>query len=265
MSAAPGTLASPAFAAARALVDLDALAAADDVAALQRCLDRGPGDLDDGPRLRLVVDTPAGAAQYERRVRERDELCIRPGTWHDRFNVLAWRLFPRTKAAINARHVAELDRQPGPLRSRVRDALTAFDEDGAIVALCEPDLATLVREFRWSALFVDARPRLADAFACVPFGHGLMEKLLDPFIGITAKSLLVPVTPAWFALPWPERLSHLDAAAAATIAGPQRFATPRELAPLPVLGIPGWWPGNDDARFYENRQYFRPGRRDARR
>ena len=38
-------------------------------------------------------------------------------------------------------------------------------------------------------------------------------------------------------------------------------ARPRELSPLPVLGIPGWWPDNERADFYDNTDYFRSGRR----
>ena len=33
-----------------------------------------------------------------------------------------------------------------------------------------------------------------------------------------------------------------------------------ELAPLPVLGVPGWWPDNEAQGFYDNSDYFRPGR-----
>jgi hypothetical protein len=28
--------------------------------------------------------------------------------------------------------------------------------------------------------------------------------------------------------------------------------------PLPVLGVPGWWPANEDVGFYEDPQVFRP-------
>ena len=29
---------------------------------------------------------------------------------------------------------------------------------------------------------------------------------------------------------------------------------------LPVLGVPGWWPQNEMANFYDDVSYFRPGR-----
>jgi hypothetical protein len=38
--------------------------------------------------------------------------------------------------------------------------------------------------------------------------------------------------------------------------------TPQQLAakphlPLPVLGVPGWWPDNEQAGFYDDRSVFR--------
>jgi len=35
----------------------------------------------------------------------------------------------------------------------------------------------------------------------------------------------------------------------------------RELSPLPVLGVPGWWPDNERESFYDDADYFRSGRR----
>lgn len=198
-----------------------------------------------------------GAAAYEQRIGATGELAVRPGSWHDRLNVLAWCLFPRAKAALNARHVADLARADAPVRSRVRDALTLFDEDGLVVACADASLAALVRAHRWTELFVDRRADVLAGVACVPFGHALMEKLLDPFVGLTAKVRFVDVTPAWFGASWKERMATLDATLAAALADPADFTTPRVLTPLPVLGLPGWWDANTDPRFFENRGYFR--------
>ena len=41
------------------------------------------------------------------------------------------------------------------------------------------------------------------------------------------------------------------------------IVTPRAFSPLPVLGVPGWWHANEDARFYDNAAYFREGRRNG--
>ena len=43
----------------------------------------------------------------------------------------------------------------------------------------------------------------------------------------------------------------------------RKLVGPRELQPLPVLGVPGWWPDNEAEGFYDNRDYFRPGRQAA--
>jgi len=78
-----------------------------------------------------------------------------------------------------------------------------------------------------------------------------MEKSLVPFIGITAKAMLLPVATG----------ASLDAAAAAWLGRDDNLADSRRLAPLPLLGIPGWDARNEDSRFYDNAAYFRPGRR----
>lgn len=253
----------PAFDLARGVGALERLRGAQGGDGLQQVLDRARREVHNagGRRLRVVEGAAASAADYERAVHAEGRLGVRAQTWHDRFNVLAWSLFPRTKAALNARHVAELDR---PVvegrRSRVRDALSLFDEDGVVVAVAEPRLAQLVHGFRWRALFVDERDRLPNAMLCVPVGHALMEKLLDPFIGLVGKAVFVPVASSFFDLDWSGRNDILDEGCAAAVAS---LSAPVDLAPLPVLGLPGWWDANESPEFYDNAAYFRPGRRRA--
>ena len=38
----------------------------------------------------------------------------------------------------------------------------------------------------------------------------------------------------------------------------QPVLSPRLLLPLPVLGIPGWWPANENPGFYADTAVFRP-------
>ena len=149
-------------------------------------------------------------------------------------------LFPTTKAVINARHYQSLAVAESGNRTAVRDALTLFDEDGIVVACADPSLVALVRAHRWRELFVDRRADVVARLACVPFGHALMEKLRDPFVGLTAKARFVAVTPAWFDAPWSERIGVLDGALAGALHDLEDFVSPRVLAPLPVLGLPGW-------------------------
>jgi len=34
-----------------------------------------------------------------------------------------------------------------------------------------------------------------------------------------------------------------------------------QLYPLPMLGVPGWWPDNEQPEFYDNTDYFRAKRK----
>jgi hypothetical protein len=55
-----------------------------------------------------------------------------------------------------------------------------------------------------------------------------------------------------------------DALAAEVIASSAALTSRGSFTPLPVLGLPGWYDGNEHAEFYANRDYFRTGYRAAR-
>jgi hypothetical protein len=151
-----------------------------------------------------------------------------------------------------------MEGEPAGVRGRRRDALAGFDEDGLVVACEDPALAMLVRGFRWRELFVERRDEAATRMHAFAFGHALCEKLLAPFKGITGKALFVDVPPGFGSWPPERRLATADGLAAPLLAG---LADPRSLSPLPVLGLPGWWPLNEDPGFYDDAAVFRPGRR----
>jgi hypothetical protein len=83
--------------------------------ALERCLSTADVRNARGVPL-LVRDENAlrghGGRSYESRILEHGVIAVRPGSWHDVFNVLVWRTFPRAKAALNECHCAELRRDP---------------------------------------------------------------------------------------------------------------------------------------------------------
>jgi len=93
------------------------------------------------------------------------------------------------------------------------------------------------------------------------FGHGLYEKALQPYVGVTGQGLLVAVEPAFFAWPLARQLTHLDESLAAYLAEPAHCRSTAELTPVPLLGVPGWTVENEDESYYDNTAYFRPGRR----
>jgi len=226
-------------------------------AVLQRALDAAGVITASGLPLRLVAPAADGLS-YEGRLYGRGELECREQNWHDLFNVLAWLGFPRAKAALNARHHA------APLAARgrgpVRDALTLFDESGMIALSADEELPAMVRGFRWKELFWTQRGRVVGSMRFLPFGHALCEKVLAPYKGITGRCLLFRVEAECLRLPADECLRQADALVAARLADPAAMQDTRELAPLPLLGIPGWCDDNRQAAYYDDRDHFRPGR-----
>jgi hypothetical protein len=217
-----------------------------------------------GTPLRLVAPDAGPALSYESRVYESGALEVGEGEWHDLFNVLAWTAYPRSKAALNARHVvaARDDVEGGGAanRGRVRDALTVFDESGAIFVSSDADLIDDLREFRWKKLFWSQRERVRAAVRVFVFGHAVLEKALAPYVGMTAHAIALHVDRGFLEDTLQRQLETVDALTAAHLGDPARLRSPRELAPLPLLGVPGWWPGNEREDFYDDAAYFRPGR-----
>ena len=182
--------------------------------------------------------------------------CPTRDNLHDFFNGLCWLRFPQTKQKINQLHAAELAGAQAavnagvnlPLRGPVRDALTVFDENAAFL-LAPQLLWDALDERNWRRLFVDLRPLWAEA-QLVLFGHALLEKLVYPRKPITAH--VYRAQPAIFSI------AQLDAWVAGDLSAAKLASKP--FAPLPVLGVPGWWPENEDVCFYDDAAVFRPRR-----
>ena len=193
---------------------------------------------------------PEGLA-YERFVFEQRAVPTRD-TLHDFFNGLIWCAFPAAKRRLNALQHAEIARDGvRATRGPVRDAVTLFDENGALLAA--PDvLWQALAERRWAELFGPLRPLWAEARLWL-FGHAALEKLVSPYKSITAHVLQAPAAI--------ESIEDADAWLADWLSA-GRLAT-KPFAPLPLLGVPGWWPANEDAAFYADATVFRPVRREA--
>ena len=93
---------------------------------------------------------------------------------HDFFNGLIWCAFSRAKQRLNELQHAEIARDGvRATRGPVRDAVTVFDENGALLAAPEALWAAL-RARRWAVLFGPLRPLWAEARLWV-FGHAALE------------------------------------------------------------------------------------------
>jgi hypothetical protein len=168
---------------------------------------------------------------------------------HDFFNGLCWLRFPLTKQKLNRLQAAQIAAAGvTPLRGPVRDALTVFDENAAFLSAPQPLWDALV-ERDWQQLFVGLRPLWQQA-RLVLFGHALLEKLVYPRKPVTAH--------IYRAQPAMNSIADLDAWVAADLSADKLAAKP--FTPLPVLGVPGWWPENENFSFYDDSFVFRSPR-----
>jgi hypothetical protein len=147
---------------------------------------------------------------------------------------------------LQAQQIARLG--IAPVRGPARDALTIVDENAAL--LQAPDAVwEALQAKEWHRLFVDLRP-LWEKSHLLLFGHALVEKLVSPRKPITAH--------VYRAQPATNSIASLDDWMAADLSADKLAAKP--FAHLPVLGVPGWWPGNEDPAFYADTSVFRiPG------
>jgi hypothetical protein len=202
--------------------------------------------------LPLRFFAPGGrlsARDYETHILQTGEVPTRADTWHDVLNALVWLRFPRFKSALNAAHGKAIERETDTRRGRRRDALTVLDESGVWVISRDPALPDLLASRAWTQLFWDRRDEVVAAMRFVVVGHALLEKALAPYPAMTGKCLVLVL-----------QSQDIDAADAAAVTALEAIETPRQLAPLPVQGIPGWDAANAHAAYYANQEVFRPPR-----
>lgn len=205
--------------------------------------------LPEAPLVRFVPqsDLPPGMA-YESYIFNSNMCPTREGL-HDFFNGLAWLRFPLTKQRLNHLHVAQIA-QTGiaPVRGPARDGLTLFDENAAVLRAPDALWDALVAK-DWLRVFGDLRGLWAQSYL-VLFGHALLEKLVYP-----RKSVTAHVYRAHKAI---NSIAGMDRWLAHDLSADKLASKP--FAHLPVLGVPGWWPGNELADFYADTSVFRAPR-----
>ena len=192
---------------------------------------------------------------YESHIR-RTGTCPTRENLHDFFNGLCWLRFPASKQALNRIQAAEIERNGtrGP-RGKVRDAISVFDENGALLQAAPELWAALVAR-DWRTLFVDLRPLWQQA-RIVVFGHALLEKLAAPRKDLTAHVWMTPMEQGSGCAP--EATDPWDARLAAQLTAERLACKP--FTPLPVMGIPGWCAENQNFSFYDDSLVFRPAGR----
>ena len=225
-----------------------------------------------GQVLRFVAqdDLPEGMA-YETFIARTGGVPTR-NNLHDLFNGSIWLTFPKSKALLN-RHQAQAIDEAGisGSRGRVRDTITVFDENGAILVTAEPNIGKALVAFDWQRCLVTPRddwddplrPNITAKAGVYIFGHALLEQLISPRKPLCAHTLIINVELELFGLPIAERMAYLDTYLAARLDEilQDKSVTPRLFSPLPILGVPHFWPDNADPEFYNDTFVFRSGRR----
>ncbi|MEO8133322.1 MAG: DUF3025 domain-containing protein [Betaproteobacteria bacterium] len=200
---------------------------------------------------------PLAAVDYERGILQTGRVPTRPGNRHDLFNALCWIAFPRFKRACNALHSVHATTERSTARGPARDALTLLDESGVIVLCAEPELASLLRNGQWKALFRERRVHVMRSLRFFVCGHALHEKLLTPYPALTGKALIVDAPPSLLGEALAAQRDFADTKAAERISA---GITSAQLPPLPLSGIPGWHAANEADSFYDDNSIFRPAR-----
>lgn len=215
----------------------------------------------EGSPIRFVQQQtlPAGVA-YEAHIYATGAVPTRDNL-HDFFNALIWLRFPQTKRTLNKLQAMELQRMQAlnsnGVRGGQRDAATLFDENAALLVCSDSSLVEALRRHEWDEVFLRNRDNFIKNSEVILFGHALLEKLVRPYKAITAHAWVVIVEPDWHRLTSSRQLAWLDALLAEQLA---LGFTAKNFTPLPVLGVPGWWSGQD-ADFYGDRAVFRPARK----
>ncbi|MCM5570794.1 DUF3025 domain-containing protein [Burkholderiaceae bacterium FT117] len=242
--------------------------------------------LESGRPVRFVDAAQADDSPYELGIAASGRVPTRvsgDGMVHDWFNALCWLRWPAIKARMNRLQAEAIRARPESLAGRrgaLRDAVTLFDESGALFVSDDDDALDRWRRFDWTGLFVARRDAFAGGVRVLVVGHALLEKLQAPYKAICAQALAVrrpagglpgalagdrshaPSVASLGAPDAPDALDELDDLDARVAASLDAQALSREsLRPLPLLGIPGWWPGNADPAFYNDGSVFRPDRR----
>lgn len=190
------------------------------------------------------------ALAYESYIFNSKQCPTRAGN-HDLFNGLCWIHFSKVKTRLNELQARQIEAHGvGQVRGSLRDALTLMDENAAFLRAPDALWNALVQK-DWYTLFVTHRALWAQAHL-VLFGHALMEKLIYP-----RKGMVAHVYRSFHAIDSIASVDAWVAADLATDAGADQLAR-KPFAPLPVLGVPGWWSPNEDPQFYADSSVFRP-------
>ncbi len=199
---------------------------------------------------------------YEQHVRHVRAVPTRERSWHDFFNMAVWAHFPRVRWALNGLHVDDTlgPKDPRNGRAPQQNLAAQFDESGIVVASSSDSVLQELRALRFKRVLWERRQELLATTQFCVVGHGTLESLLTPHLGLACKAVMLRLDQAPSSYRSDELRQQIDARVAAVVESWRERACP--LDPLPVLGIPDF---ADNARgdFYDDARYFRFQRRNT--
>lgn len=209
-----------------------------------------------------VVGKHRHEQNYELKIYLTGQVQTRTNNWHDFFNALVWKIFPRAKSALNQLHyqaqLSELSVE-AVNRCTLRDAATLFDESGVIIISSDALLIQLIKDFEWKELFWRQRTVVLSSMRFFVFGHGMYEKALNPYIGMTGKAIIFEVKKDFFLQDLLSQLNSVDLMLEQFLLC--ALSSSDDLTPIPLLGYPEWDTDNCHESYYENKKYFRECRK----
>jgi hypothetical protein len=129
------------------------------------------------------------------------------------------------------------------------------------LAISDSNWKACLRDHQWKTAFIMHREQWGKTIAPFMFGHANYEMLTKPYIGLTGKALFVNVPDEIFCKDLVTQYQYLDKQLYEMIKNDDCLADNKQLSPLPLLGVPGWFEENNNSSFYDNTDYFRPKRR----
>ncbi|MBX3617461.1 DUF3025 domain-containing protein [Nitrosomonas sp.] len=208
-----------------------------------------------------IIDRLKQEQKYESRIYLSGQIQTRIKNWHDFFNALVWQVFPHSKSELNQLHfLAQLSESKNNIKNRcaIRDAVTLFDESGVIVTCSNNLLIQLLENFEWKELFWKHRKCVLSSMRFFIYGHGLYEKALNPYTGMTGKGIIFNVNRDFFSKTLSDQLFSVDTMLESYLS--QNLLSSSNLTPIPLLGYPGWIRDNESETYYDNKAYFRDRR-----
>jgi hypothetical protein len=193
---------------------------------------------------------------YEQHVAQLCAVPTRAGSFHDFFNMTVWAHFPKLRWALNSLHT---DPQVGPKdprngRAPAQNLAATFDESGMVVVSTSRAVIEELRALRFQHAFWERRAEVVATTRFWVVGHGLLESLLVPRAGLSARSLILQVPSLPTSDASDEFRFELDARVAACVHAWRSERT--ILDPIPVLAIPGF-SDNDSAEYYDDQRNIR--------